>query len=99
MNGCVLGHYRDAAFPFEIKVVHNPFRDPFIIAKGSTLLQHGIDQSRLAVVHVSNNGNVANIFPSHEPSQTGTPPYFARFLLIHRELIGEIGWRPHFSGE
>ena len=68
MDGRVLCHDRDAALPFEIQVVHDPFRHALVLAKSAALFQHGIHQRGLPMIDVGNDGNVPNIFSFHESS-------------------------------
>ncbi|CUP80723.1 Uncharacterised protein [Bacteroides xylanisolvens] len=56
---------RDAAFTFQWIRVHDTFCDLLVISENVALLQHGIDQSRLTMVDVSDDGNVADIFSFH----------------------------------
>ena len=59
-DGRVLREDGDAALALEVVRVHDP-RDYFlIVAEDAALLQHGVDQSGLAVVHVRDDGDVAN---------------------------------------
>ena len=59
-DGRVLGQNRDAALALQLVGVHHAFDVVFVGAKSAALLQHGIDQSGLAMVNVRNNGDVAN---------------------------------------
>ena len=55
----VLGEDRDAALALQIVGIHDPFRHLFIRAEDPALLEHGVDQSGLAVVYVRNDGDVS----------------------------------------
>ena len=59
MNGGVLGHYRDAAFTFEIDVVQSPDRHALVCAKRAALMQQRVDQGRLSVVDVRDDCDVS----------------------------------------
>ena len=59
MDGGVLGQNRDAAFALEIGAVHGAFGDPLVRAKRAALVQHRVDQRRLAVIDVRDDGDVA----------------------------------------
>ena len=56
-----LGQYRDAALAFEVVRIHNPLGDPLVVAEGAGLLEEPVDQSRLTVVDVGDNGDVAEL--------------------------------------
>jgi hypothetical protein len=58
-DGGVLREDRDAALALEVGVVECAFDDALVRAKGSRLIQQGIDQRRLAVVDVGDDGDVA----------------------------------------
>ena len=59
-NGRVLGQDGDAALALQIVRVHDPLDNVLVGAESATLLQHGVHQRGLAMVHVGNNGDVAN---------------------------------------
>ena len=61
----VLGHDGDAAFLFQVHRVHHALNYGFVVTIGACLLQHGIDQGRLAVIDVSDNCDVANLTGFH----------------------------------
>jgi len=52
---------RDAAFPLEIVRVHYAFDDDLVLAKRTGKSQHGIDEGRLAVIDVGDDGEVSQI--------------------------------------
>ena len=56
----VLRKDSDAAFLLEIVRVHDTVDDDLIGAENSALAQHGIDERGLAVIHVGDDGDVAN---------------------------------------
>ncbi len=56
----VLGQDRDAALPLQFVRVHDPLDVVFVGAKRAALLQHGVHQRGLAVVHVRDDCNIAN---------------------------------------
>ena len=58
-DGRILGHDRDAAFTFEVHRIHHAVDDRLVFTMSARLLQHGIDKRGLAVVDVSDNGDVA----------------------------------------
>ena len=48
------------ALAFKLVRVHDPLGHYFIRTKSAALTQHSVDQRRLTVIHVSNDGDVAN---------------------------------------
>ena len=58
-NGCVLGQDGDAALTFEVGVVHDALCDLLIGAERATLPQKRVNERGLAVIDVSDDGNVA----------------------------------------
>ncbi len=59
-HGGVFGKDSDAALALEIVRVHNAFGDSLIVAESAALTEHGVDQRGFAVIHVSDDGDVAN---------------------------------------
>ena len=59
VNGRVLGEDGDAALALELVAVEGPLDDPFVRPEDPALMQHGVDKRGLAVIHVSNDGDVA----------------------------------------
>ena len=51
----------DAALALEVVRIHHALDERFVGAENSALAQHGVDQRRFAVVHVRDNGDIANI--------------------------------------
>ena len=64
-NGSVLCQNGNASFPFQRVGVHDTFCHFLVVPENMTLFQHGIDKSRLAMVDMGDNGNVADIFSFH----------------------------------
>ena len=56
----VLGEDGDAALAFQIVRVHDALGHGLVIAKSAALPEHGVNQRGLAVIHVGNDGDVAN---------------------------------------
>ena len=56
----VLGANGDSFFALEIHRIHHAFLNLLIGAKGTGLSQQSIDERRLAVIDVGDNGDVAN---------------------------------------
>ncbi len=59
----VLGEDRDALFALEVLGVHHPVLDFAAFAQRAGLPQHGVDERRLAVVDVRDDGDVAEVIP------------------------------------
>ncbi len=62
MDGGVFGHDRDAALAFQIHGIHDALDDFFVGAIQAGLFEHGVNQRGFAVVYVSDDGDVANVF-------------------------------------
>src|SRR5205823_13886512 len=62
VHGRVLGHDRDALLALEVHRVHDPLRDGLVLAEEPGLPEHGIDEGRLTVVDVSDDGDIADRF-------------------------------------
>src|ERR1019366_1126154 len=83
----VLGKNRDAALAFQIVRVHDALGDGLVVAEGAALPEHGVHQRGLAVIHVGDNGDVANTWVQIENSSGFA---FGRVLLLY--YGGEL-WR------
>ena len=59
VDGRVLRKDGDAALALEHVAVHHAIDDPLVRAKDAALVQHRVDQRRLPVIDVSNDGDVA----------------------------------------
>ena len=66
--GAVLGQNGDAAFTLDVAAVHDALRHDLVVAECAALVQHCVHQGGLAVVNVSDNGNVAQIVTNHKNS-------------------------------
>ena len=65
----VLRHDRDALLALEVDRVHDPLGHRLVRAEDAALPEHGVDQRRLAVVDVGDDGDVAEVRPDlHVPS-------------------------------
>ena len=64
--GAVLCQNGDAALTLDIAAVHHALGHDLIVAESAALTQQGIHQGGLAVVNVSDNGNVAQIVTNHK---------------------------------
>ena len=58
-HGAVLGEDRDAALALEVVGIHDPLFDVLVRGERARLLQQLVDQRGLAVVDVSDDGDVA----------------------------------------
>ena len=76
-NCGVLGQDGDAAFPFQRVRVHDPLFDLLVGAEGTGLSEHLIDQRRLAVVDVSDDGQIPDhaMLPYPNGTQRFRPGY------------------------
>ena len=59
-HGRVLGKNGDTALAFQIVRVHDALGDGLVVAEGAALAEHGVNQRGLAVVHVGDDGDIAN---------------------------------------
>src|SRR5208282_6874498 len=67
-HGRVLGKNSDAALAFQIVRVHDALGHGLVVAEGATLSKHGVNQRGFAVVHVGNDGDVADAWIQFENS-------------------------------
>ena len=61
VNGHVLGENRDTAFALQVVVVEDEFASVLVLAEEVAGHEHLVHERCLAVVHVCDNGNVANV--------------------------------------
>jgi len=78
--GAVLCQNGDAALTLDIAAVHHALGHGLIVAESAALTQQGIHQGGLAVVNVSDNGNVAQIVTNHK----FLPLYLKRLIKYER---------------
>ena len=71
VDGRVLGHDRDAALPLELVAVHGALGHALVGAERAALVQQRIDERRLAVIDVRDDGDVA-------PQRIGDPGAIGR---------------------
>ena len=57
----VLGENRDSALSLQFVGVHDAIDMSFVGAESTALLEHGVDQRCLTVVHVGDDCDVANV--------------------------------------
>ncbi len=85
----VLGKDRDAAFAFERIRVHDARRDVLPFAKDAALFEHGVHEGRLAVIDVSDNGDVSEVWAGLHGALVLNAPVRATFTLrAFRALAG-----------
>ena len=60
-DGCILGLNRDALFSFQIHGIHGAFLHGLVSTVGASRLQKLVNQGRLPMVNVSDNGEVAEL--------------------------------------
>ena len=63
-DGGVLREDRDALLALEVVGVHDPLDDFLVLAEDAGLPEHGVDERRLAVVDVGDDGDVADVIPN-----------------------------------
>ena len=61
VHGRLLGEDRDALLALEVARVHDPVHDGLVGAERAGLAEHRVDQRGLAVVHVRDDGDVAQV--------------------------------------
>ena len=59
IDGGVLGEDRDSSFTLQIIGVHNLLNNCLVFTVNACLLEHGVNDCRLAVVNVCDDGNVS----------------------------------------
>ncbi len=64
----VLGKDGNTALAFQIVRVHDALGHGLVVAEGAALAKHGVNQRGLAVVHVGDDGDVANAWIQMENS-------------------------------
>jgi hypothetical protein len=62
VDGRVLRHDRDALLALEVDGIHDPLHHVLVGAEDARLPQHGVDEGRLAVVDVGDDGDVPYVF-------------------------------------
>src|SRR5690606_34820166 len=60
-NAAVLGQNGDTALTLQVVGIHDSVVDGFIVTKHACLFEHSVDKSRLAVIYVSDDGDVAQL--------------------------------------
>ncbi len=59
--GRILRHDGNPPLLFEIHGVHHPLCDLLILPEGAGLLEHGIDEGRLAVIDVGDDDDISYV--------------------------------------
>src|SRR4029079_13933779 len=70
-HGRVLGQDGDALLALEIVGVHHALHYRLVGAEGPALPEHGVDEGRLAVVDVGDDGQVAHVLAAGELGDGG----------------------------
>ena len=72
VHGGVLGENRDAALPLQVAGIHDPIHHRLIFPIDTALLEHLVNQGRLAMVNVGDDRDISNVFLRHKigPFQT-----------------------------
>ncbi len=84
-----LGHDGDAALLFEIVRIHDALGDALIFTKGAGLLQQTIDERRLAVVDMGDDGDIAQIHENPGSNVQSRLPTQAALGVSRRWSFGE----------
>ena len=66
----VLGQDRDAALFFDVVRIHHPFGDALVRLEGTGLLQQLVDERRLAMVDVGDDGDITKVRTSGSHPET-----------------------------
>ena len=66
VQGDVLGQDRDAAFALQVVRVEDALADQLVGAEFAALAEQAVDQRRLAVVDVGDDGDVADVVAAHD---------------------------------
>src|SRR5690606_37202006 len=74
----VLRQDRDALLALQITGVHDPFGHFLVLGLGALLLEHRVDEGGLAVVDVSDDGDIAQIWASWHSSDSTAESTFSR---------------------
>ena len=88
----------DPALAFQVVGIHHALDDGFIRTKNPALPEHGVHQRGLAVVHVRDDGDVANLF-THNSCLSW--PFAAKSLLktkIAAETTSSLDECPFYVG-
>jgi hypothetical protein len=64
-DGRVLGEDGDATLLLQVVAVHHPVGGDGALAEGARLLEQLVDEGRLAVVDVGDDGDVAQVLDGH----------------------------------
>ena len=60
MDGRIFREYCDATFTFKVNTVEHPVSNLLVCTKHTALAKQGVNECRLAMVNVRNNGNIAS---------------------------------------
>ena len=72
-DGGVLGEDRDALLALEVHRVHHALGDVLVGAERAGLPQHRVDERRLAVVDVGDDGDVSDVVALGHRSRVAVP--------------------------
>ncbi|CDD60963.1 uncharacterized protein BN684_00859 [Clostridium sp. CAG:505] len=100
MNGSILRQNGNAAFSFDIAAVHNTFLYHLIGTENTALAQHLVYQCGFAMVYVSNNGNISNVFNSLFHKLISPSPFtFHTYIIVfyHSSCFDAINVRKKMS--
>ena len=83
-----LGENGDAALALEVAGIHDPLGDPLVLAEGARLLEQPVDERRLAVVDVGDDGDVAKLHGMALLADDGAARIAPRRCLGTRKVTG-----------
>ena len=66
VDGRLLGEDRDPLLALEVARVHDPVDDGLVRAERAGLAEHRVDERRLAVVDVGDDGDIAQVVADRE---------------------------------
>ena len=65
----------DATFPFQVDIIERTLGNPFICAKHAALVKQSIDERRLSVIYVGDDGHVSSVRIVHNPLDASPERY------------------------
>ena len=83
-----LGENGDAALALEVVRIHDPFGDALVVAKRARLLKEPVDEGRLAVVDMGDDGDVAKLHDGLVTCRRAPERREARAMSLEREVTG-----------
>ena len=84
----------NAALAFQVIRIHRAFRHSLVLAEGAGLFQKHVDERRLAMIDVSNNGDVAQVHV--EPRLSESHVAMREFALDVRQRRARVNGHRRF---